>query len=367
MNDHYKHSEGFFKTQVLVGASANIELSGSADVNGHVKRGVKYTVTDLDEHTGKPGTQTFVIRLEDGHSVEVTMQTPEKLPAGGSINVAFVLQQLGVNGLGVIAPMGIGNGQQYLLGSLLARGVEHFIVQSDGGTARTLTVRDSKTGQSTLFCHKPEYRLSDSSVEVLQGVKPKVLILTSVKPADIRLVESLFENNARDHGDGIIRHVNAFVPNMSLIRSTYSSEENRLRLRRLIENTSLMQINELEAGVLLGKTFDNTEDDMYKLSDLGATVTVVTLGEKGAVAISNDGTYIRQPAYQVHVVDTSGAGDTHLATLMYCHVLRQPRLSLEKSLMVAAWVASKKVTQIGPWSGVPKHEEIELFIHKYCE
>ncbi|WP_182084983.1 carbohydrate kinase [Aureimonas sp. ME7] len=50
--------------------------------------------------------------------------------------------------------------------------------------------------------------------------------------------------------------------------------------------------------------------------EAGAALTVVTLGEKGAVAMTRGGTEVRVPGLSVTVADTVGAGDTFQATML---------------------------------------------------
>ncbi|MEG1391810.1 MAG: PfkB family carbohydrate kinase [Aurantimicrobium sp.] len=73
-------------------------------------------------------------------------------------------------------------------------------------------------------------------------------------------------------------------------------------------------VNEHEAEVVLGEKLDNYERVAQALRGKGARSVVITLGGDGAVAADEDGVF-RIPAYEVDVVDTTGAGDAFVGAL----------------------------------------------------
>jgi ribokinase len=76
--------------------------------------------------------------------------------------------------------------------------------------------------------------------------------------------------------------------------------------------------NENEARVCLGLPPDdaiNDQESARRLLELGPKHVIMTLGERGVLWASQDGTLTRVPALPVDVVDTTGAGDAFNAGL----------------------------------------------------
>ncbi len=82
-------------------------------------------------------------------------------------------------------------------------------------------------------------------------------------------------------------------------------------------------------------------------------------GPRGAT-IYEDGEEIRIPAFEVDVVDTTGAGDVFDASVMYCLLKGfNPR----EAVIVGNAAAAIKCTRSGGWSS-PNLEELKNFLHK---
>jgi len=111
--------------------------------------------------------------------------------------------------------------------------------------------------------------------------------------------------------------------------------------------------SETFAKTLLGG--DNPEDACRKLAELGPRVTGVTLGAKGYVALV-DGRLIKQPAYPVEVIDTTGCGDVFHAGFIYGVI---QGWNIEKSLDLGAWAAAIVGRKLGGRAGIPSLQEIK--------
>ena len=86
--------------------------------------------------------------------------------------------------------------------------------------------------------------------------------------------------------------------------------------RALLRDVNVLVVNRGEAAVLLGVSSEgvDTEDLQHQLEQLGPSTIVLTLGEHGVVALV-DGDLVHQPAFEVDVVDTTGAGDAFTGVL----------------------------------------------------
>ncbi len=91
---------------------------------------------------------------------------------------------------------------------------------------------------------------------------------------------------------------------------------------------------------------------------LGPRTVVVTLGNRGCVAVEDD-RVTRMPAYDVPVVDTTGAGDVFHGAFAYGLVLG---LNLEDNLRFASAVAALKCRALGGRAGLPNMAEVEALL-----
>jgi sulfofructose kinase len=83
-------------------------------------------------------------------------------------------------------------------------------------------------------------------------------------------------------------------------------------------------------------------------------IVVVTMGEHGAMAF--DGTRIhREPAFPVHAIDTTGAGDVFRGGFIYALVNGQP---IDQALRTANAAAAVSCTRLGALNGVPSLAEV---------
>jgi len=105
----------------------------------------------------------------------------------------------------------------------------------------------------------------------------------------------------------------------------------------------------LDAGAQLLKTYHNQQ-------------VVITDGENGSWYWDRH-THFHQPAFQVDVVDTTGAGDTFHGAYLYACL--QPEWTPQYRLKFASAVAALKCTQIGGRKGIPTLAQTQQFINSY--
>lgn len=133
------------------------------------------------------------------------------------------------------------------------------------------------------------------------------------------------------------------------------------RTPELLALVDYLVADESFAGKLLGPTRGEVPASVETLEALrgyGAERVVVTLGPRGAV--SWDGAErLHQPAFEVPVVDTTGAGDVFHAG--YCFGLVQGMTEGER-LRFACAMAGLKCRALGGRSGLPDLPEIEALI-----
>lgn len=103
---------------------------------------------------------------------------------------------------------------------------------------------------------------------------------------------------------------------------------------------------------------DDIETALEKLGRRLQKTLVVTLGAGGAMALEG-GRLIRQPAFEVRAVDTTGAGDVFRAGFIYS-ILRGA--GMEETLRFSCAAAAASCTRIGAIAGAPDLPEVEALL-----
>lgn len=121
----------------------------------------------------------------------------------------------------------------------------------------------------------------------------------------------------------------------------------------------LVCLNETECQLICGVL--PTDDETCRaaadwLRARGAGSVVITLGAAGSFAVGPDGTELRVPARETHVVDTTAAGDTLVGALA-AGAARS--LSLEESLRWGTVASSIAVSRLGAQPSIPTAAEVE--------
>lgn len=125
----------------------------------------------------------------------------------------------------------------------------------------------------------------------------------------------------------------------------------------LLELTDVLVPNEVEAAELTGLPVTSVEEGFSaaaKLRESGVGGVVMTLGARGALAVTTDGRF-HVPAPSVAARDTSGAGDAFVGTLAYAIASGLP---LPASVELACRVATETVKLPGTQSSYPSAQEL---------
>lgn len=112
---------------------------------------------------------------------------------------------------------------------------------------------------------------------------------------------------------------------------------------------------------MFGEETDDTalEVGLRALCDQGPRISVVTLGARGCAGVSEEG-FFRLPAYTgIHVVDSTGAGDTFHGAFIYGLL---QGWDAKKTAYFASAVSAVKCTVPGGRAGIPDIKTVERFI-----
>jgi sugar/nucleoside kinase (ribokinase family) len=103
---------------------------------------------------------------------------------------------------------------------------------------------------------------------------------------------------------------------------------------------------------------DDPERALRKLRRLNDGLLVMTRGDQGAVALEGD-TFHVAPAFEVNVVDGTGAGDVFRAGFIYALLQKWP---VSDMLRFANAAAATSCTRLGAMPSVPHLGEVEILL-----
>lgn len=129
----------------------------------------------------------------------------------------------------------------------------------------------------------------------------------------------------------------------------------------LIRLADVLVPNEVEAIGLVGVTPHSGADPAEaarRLRAQGVPVVIVTLGERGALLVTEAGEQVF-PAYSVNVVDTTAAGDAFCGALAVA--LAEGR-DLAGAVRFANAAGALAVTRLGAEPSLPRREEVERLL-----
>jgi len=164
-----------------------------------------------------------------------------------------------------------------------------------------------------------------------------------VKACDIFIFGSLAARNELTHHSllMLLQHAAYKVFDVNLRAPYYSIE----LLKELMQKADFIKFNDeelYEIGESLGSESASLEQNMYFMSEYtGCKRVCVTKGRHGA-ALLYDGEMYYNSGYHVKVVDTVGAGDSFLATLLTYLSVTGPKEALDYACAMGALVAATK-------------------------
>lgn len=137
----------------------------------------------------------------------------------------------------------------------------------------------------------------------------------------------------------------------------------RVLAKNLLQHLSLVTPNALEAEMLTGIAVtdkSSMEAAADHLMALGVASVLITLGSRGVFLADHD-MRTHLPAFRVHAVDSTAAGDVFSGSLS---AFLLPTRSLQEAALLASAAAALSVTQIGAMNSAPYLHEIQTFLQQ---
>lgn len=243
----------------------------------------------------------YVVHTDGMTLGRVNRSKSEEIYFGGKgINVSVILGRLGISStaLGFIA----GFTGKAIEQGVRSEGVNTDFIELENGFSR-ICVKIKSGGETELNGKGPS--VSENDINKLFSKLDKLsagdtLVLAGSIPSS--LSENIYEEILkRLDGKGIRAAVDA---------------SGRLLMNVLKYKPFVVKPNNFELEEMLGETLDTEEkiiSGAKKLQEMGAKNVLVSMAEKGAVLVCEDGNVYKSPACRGEVLNSVGAGDSMLA------------------------------------------------------
>jgi 2-dehydro-3-deoxygluconokinase len=276
--------------------------------------------------------------------------------AGAETNVATGLARLGHRS-GWVGRLGKDPLGRFVEEELRGCGIDLTRVETDPEAPTGFQLKSRADGGD------PEvvYFRRESAGSRLAWSEPMATYVSSARHLHLTGIPLAIFETARDFAFRAVAAARAggasvsFDPNLR--PSLWASEEEMIAVVNEVAALADWVLPGVEEGrVLTGHTDPAAIAEHYLAS--GVTRVVVKNGCAGAVAFGPEGA-VRQPAFQVDVVDTVGAGDGFAAGLISAHL---DGLEIEPALERAAAVGALATTSAGDKDGLPDRERLARFL-----
>jgi fructokinase len=289
------------------------------------------------------------------------LQVPafEKCFGGAPFNYAVAAARLGAK-VGAIAAVGIDPFGEFLLETLRSNNVDVSELKTKKArTTLAFVVSEPSGERSFFFYRKPWAETADT-----------LLSPSDINPAYLRGAKILhYSGVALSHSperDAIRRAVEetrasggfiSYDPNIRL-DLWGSASELRAVNDEAMRTADIILLAKDEAELLFG-TSDPQRVSAKIRKECHPRYVAVKLGDEGSYVEDESGKVVSKPAFNIEVVDTTGAGDGWAAGFEFGLV---NGLSLETCVTVANAVGALTVTKRGAITALPTRAELDNFL-----
>ncbi len=257
-----------------------------------------------------------------------------KIFAGGSAsNTIAGLSKLGLK-TGYIGKVGNDADGDFLLGDLRSWGVDtHNVIRADGRSGNALILVDEYGNRAILVDPGVNDTISFEEIDLDYVSKFRLLHLTSFI---CRISNESFESQKK-----LVREFEGIV---SFDPGAVYAERGLKELKEIVKETTVFMPNAIEMEIMTGLSY---REGAMEVIGMGVEVVVVKLGERGCY-VTDGNVELEIPAFDVEVVDTTGAGDAFNAGFLFYYLKGK---DLEECGKFGNYVASLCVQKIGAREG----------------
>lgn len=286
-------------------------------------------------------------------AAKINIKKPYFTTGGGACNTAINFSNLGLKAATIIR---VGNDKEGVeaIKELKSHKINTDLIEIDKrlATGFSFLVIGGKDKEYVAFL----YRGANDNLEIINSnleLKNKWLYVSSLSGENW---ENTLDKIKKLKGNNKL----AWNPGKVQLEAGYS------RLKKFLEITDILILNRAEALELLssaGEKTDGPEFLLKKIQSWGPKIVTITEGDEGAWVYDGKKNYY-QKAYEVDVVDTTGAGDAFGSTFVAGIILGN---DLEKSLKMALINSAESLTEIGAHLGLLNLKELKEKYLKFYE
>nr|WP_231994795.1 ribokinase [Vaginimicrobium propionicum] len=322
----------------------------SSPIDKHVTRAAKRVLATLEAPVSVVGSINADLTVETQRLPkpgETVFGGPlATLPGGKSANQAVTCALLGAE-TKLIGALGTDAHGDLLLNSLTKAGVEITGVQRLAGSSGSTLITVDEAGENTIV-----YSAGANTLVDAEFVRSRAQLITSSKTLGLCLeapVDAVHEAARIANETGV-----EVVLNYSPITALPDS---------LLKLVDVLIVNEHELVALSGSRLDvtNVSQLQTNLTKLGFRRVALTMGANGSLILDN-GEVTRIPAFTVKTVDTTGAGDSYMGSLL---AALAAGASLADGACLAAAVSALATTGVGAQSSYHSAKQVRDFLTKY--
>lgn len=233
---------------------------------------------------------------EDIHPTSQTMAL-----GGCAYNVAYMMKLFDAP-FTFVSPVGSGFYGEYVEKELREGGFDVCVKVPDQENGCCYCLVEAGGERTFMSYHGAEYTFQKKWMDQFKGKTFDMVYICGLEieePTGMELLEYLEEYPQREI---------FFAPGPRGIRI------NKEKMDRIYALHPVLHINELEAKELSGCS--RIEQAAEKLKEITQNTVIITLGSQGTYCLQKDGESYHLPGFPVDVVDTIGAGDSHIGAIL---------------------------------------------------
>ncbi len=248
-----------------------------------------------------------------------------------------------------IGQVGDDSAGEFMIGALKHEGIntDHILVDNQNGTGSAVILLDAAGQNSIMVYGGANQAMVPSVVNGSEALIESADILISEFETPQEVTYEAFKLAKKHHVTTILNPAPA-----SDIMSG------------LLEVTDLIVPNETESATLTGIEVTDKASmtrNAEKFLEMGIPNLIITVGDRGAYYHTAQASGF-VPAFKVHAVDTTAAGDTFIGALS--SQIKQDLSNVAEALTYAQQASSITVQRMGALPSIPTTEEIETQYRK---
>jgi sugar/nucleoside kinase (ribokinase family) len=262
------------------------------------------------------------------------------LPGGPAANFACAASRLGLR-VSALAEVGDDQAGQTIIDDFASYGVDTSLIQ----------VRPGERTCFTIILIPPS---GEKAIVIVPTFQPEYPLLRLAETfRQTRLIYLMPQNHEQFLAIARLAH-ECGAEVMIDVEPTVGA--NHAMMRQIMAEVDIASFNQFGFSAATGEP--PSPEAARRLLDTGPHTVVVTLGARGALAVTRDEAVV-QPGFAVRAVDTTGAGDTFNAAFVSAMIWNLP---LAERLRFANGAGALSVTGMGPRGRLPTVEEVRTFI-----